>query len=169
MGYTHYWVFNKKPNAVEYARAIKDISKIARACKEFLSGYSAHVPPHVYGGAMINGIGDDRHEDFTLRERPADVYPFNFCKTAAKPYDIAVVASLIVLKHRLGDDISVSSDGGARDWNAGLKLAKRVTGLKLKNPLAGLRRTVKVKAKVRDFSLNQGDCFEDHDPAKSYR
>jgi hypothetical protein len=47
-------------------------------------------------------------------ERP-DLF-FFCCKTAYRPYDIAVTAFLIVAKHHLGDDIKVSSDGEDRDW-----------------------------------------------------
>ena len=44
--------------------------------------------------------------------------------------DLVVVACLIILKHRLKDLISVSSDGNEECWKAGLKLAKNVTGIK---------------------------------------
>ena len=36
---------------------------------------------------------------------------FSFCKTARKPYDVVVCATLIAIKHHLGDYVSVSSDG----------------------------------------------------------
>jgi len=41
---------------------------------------------------------------------------FGFCKTAYKPYDFAVMISLIVIKHHLGADFSISSDGGIEEW-----------------------------------------------------
>ena len=41
---------------------------------------------------------------------------FGFCKTAYKPYDFAVMISLMVIKHHLGADFSISSDGGIEEW-----------------------------------------------------
>ena len=47
---------------------------------------------------------------------------FGFCKTARKPYDIAVCVSLMVIKHHLGSDFSISSDGGLEDgWDEAIK------------------------------------------------
>jgi hypothetical protein len=43
---------------------------------------------------------------------------FCFCKTAHKPYDFAVMVSLMVIKHHLGSDFKVSSDGCMEDgWD----------------------------------------------------
>lgn len=38
------------------------------------------------------------------------------CKTAYRPYDLAVTAFLIIAKHYLGEAIRVSSDGEMKDW-----------------------------------------------------
>ena len=66
--------------------------------------------------------GDRGHETFSL-QRKSDKrledyatrldrnYIFDFCKTARKPYDIVVCCLLIILKHRLGNMIEISSDG----------------------------------------------------------
>lgn len=142
MGYTHYWTFQqpKRGDAAKvealYQKAVKDCAKIIRTYYEAfggLSGYTAHTPIGTYGGILVNGKGDDAHEDFSLREHfKQNLEPdnWNFCKTARKPYDVVVTACLIVLKHRLGDRIDVSSDGFQHDWEAGLDLAKRVLKLK---------------------------------------
>lgn len=147
MGYTHYWTFQqpKRGDAAKvealYQKAVKDCAKIIRTYYEAnggLSGYTAHTPIGTYGGLLVNGKGDDAHEDFSLREHFKQNFAttfyrepgFNFCKTARKPYDVVVTACLIVLKHRLGDYIDVSSDGYQHDWEAGLELAKRVLKLK---------------------------------------
>lgn len=55
-------------------------------------------------------------------------YRFDFCKTARKPYDAAVCAVLTRAKYRLGDLISIHSDGRQADWGAGLDLCKSVFG-----------------------------------------
>jgi len=145
MGYTHYWTF-KKPKRGDaekteklYQRAIKDCAKIIKTYYDAnggLSGYTAHTPIGTYGGILVNGAGDDAHEPFELREHFKQNFEnkfkegFNFCKTARKPYDVVVTACLIVLKHRLGDYINVSSDGYQHEWEEGLELAKRVLKLK---------------------------------------
>ena len=66
--------------------------------------------------------GDRGHETFSL-QRKSDKrledyasrlnrkYIFDFCKTARKPYDIVVCCLLVILKHRLGNMIEISSDG----------------------------------------------------------
>ena len=158
MGYTHYWTFKTpskiKGNAdraeIAYQKAIDDCSKIARVynaeCRangldmDRLSGFTAHCKKGKYGGVLINGKQENAHEDFSAREHFRQNFEdgldgSNFCKTARKPYDIVVVACLAVLKHRLGDLIDVSSDGNAKDWTQGLELARRVTGLKIENPI----------------------------------
>lgn len=150
MGYTHYWRVNSvrgKSAEIEtvYRRAIQDCQRVAhaynRACAAKgdtdarLSGYTAHAKVGSYGGLNLNGKGDLAHESFTFREHFNENEAFNFCKTARKPYDIVVTACLAILKHRLGDAIEVSSDGDASDWSAGVKLARKVTGLKLANPI----------------------------------
>ncbi len=50
---------------------------------------------------------------------------YNFCKTAFKPYDIAVIALLIIAKHYLNDKIVVSSDGTDNQWFDGKLLCQQ--------------------------------------------
>lgn len=72
--------------------------------------------------------GDCSYETFSFtRVLPDKGYPysahdgrpdlfFDCCKTAYRPYDVAVTAFLIVAKKHLGDDIKVSSDGEDAQW-----------------------------------------------------
>ncbi len=69
--------------------------------------------------------GDCSYESFVLErayvplaewDQPDGGYWFNFCKTAFRPYDLAVTAVLVIAKHRLGDAIQVSSDGEDAHW-----------------------------------------------------
>lgn len=53
---------------------------------------------------------------------------FEFCKTAYKPYDLAVTAFLIVCKHHLGGKIEISSDGQDKDWFDAKMLCDKVLG-----------------------------------------
>jgi hypothetical protein len=72
---------------------------------------------------VFNGVGADAHETFFVS---ADGVDFNFCKTAQKPYDIAVTASLIHAKKVFGDNIKISSDGDWSDWESGQLLYESV-------------------------------------------
>ena len=63
---------------------------------------------------------------------------FNFCKTAAKPYDLVVTAILVLAEHFSEGHFKVSSDGDPEDWAEGLALAREVVpGVELP---AGLHR-----------------------------
>lgn len=46
---------------------------------------------------------------------------FGFCKTAKRPYDIAVCLSLMVIKHHLGSDFRISSDGDFEEWSEAIE------------------------------------------------
>ena len=143
MGYTHYFEFSKikgnaQKNEISYQRAILDCQKVIKYySKKYggLSGYSAHTKLGQYGGILVNGKGSDAHEDFALREHFNQNESFNFCKTARKEYDTVIVACLTILKHRLSSAIDVSSDGNTDEWSDGVALAKKVTKLKIKNPI----------------------------------
>jgi hypothetical protein len=141
MGYTHYWSFKQSPRGQaekteqSYLKAVKDCHKVIIAYSKAnggLSGYSAHTKLGKYGGIKVNGSGDNAHEDFSLREHYSQNLEesFNFCKTAEKPYDVVVVACLIVLAYRLKGLVNVSSNGRQADWTEGLKLAQRVLKIK---------------------------------------
>ena len=140
MGYTHYWSVKKAPKGKAtqtekaYQKAILECAKVIRYYSETfggLAGYSAHCEPRLYGGLKVNGsnrVGSC--EDFVMREHFSENADFEFCKTRQYPYDTVVTACLIILKHRLGPFIDVSSDGRRDDWNDGLILARKVLGLK---------------------------------------
>lgn len=53
---------------------------------------------------------------------------FAFCKTAFKPYDLAVNTCLIIIKHYLGDRIEVSSDGRMKDWQDAMGICENAFG-----------------------------------------
>jgi hypothetical protein len=53
---------------------------------------------------------------------------FEFCKTARRPYDIYVVAFLVIAKHCLGDSIQVHSDGDLAEWHDGMALVQETLG-----------------------------------------
>ena len=52
---------------------------------------------------------------------------FDFCKTARKPYDVAVCITLICFAHYFGNDFEYSSDGNIEEGEEGWKLAQEIT------------------------------------------
>jgi len=74
----------------------------------------------------LNGCADKNqdHESFVIPRPPAEGW--DFCKTAYKPYDVVVTAILALGEHlKL---LTATSDGGADDWQDGIKLASEALG-----------------------------------------
>lgn len=142
MGYTHYWYQDPKLDADKFAAASLDIAKVIEMSKVSLGGGmgDAGTTPEIGPEKIwLNGVDEDAHETFAIEptatkqdyEDKSDPKVFSFCKTARKPYDEVVTASLAVLKHHLGDAIRVSSDGDFDEWADGLALASEATSLDL--------------------------------------
>jgi len=53
---------------------------------------------------------------------------FDCCKTAYKPYDLAVIICLIIAKHHLKEQIIVSSDGRLENWQDGMLICQKILG-----------------------------------------
>lgn len=51
---------------------------------------------------------------------------FEFCKTAYKPYDLAVIVCLIIAKHHLKEGIIISSDGTQDNWQDGMLICQKI-------------------------------------------
>ena len=93
----------------------------------------------------FNGKGEKSHETYFIPQiLPADSLftrldlgrddglIFAFTKTARKPYDILVVACLILGQRHFGKkDFRISSDGDIADWMAGLDLVNQTFDLQL--------------------------------------
>jgi hypothetical protein len=60
-------------------------------------------------------------------ERDSRLY-FTCCKTAYRPYDLAVTACLVIAKHHLADDVIVSSDGEIQHWAEAIELCRVYLG-----------------------------------------
>jgi hypothetical protein len=131
MGYTHYFNFIEEPSRekfVEFAEGVKQLVATAQEA-------GIEIGDEEYGDDKIvfNGVGANSHETFYVS---ADGVDFNFCKTAQKPYDTAVTASLILAKKIFGDNIKVSSDGNWSDWESGQLLYESVYDIQPENILA---------------------------------
>jgi len=53
---------------------------------------------------------------------------FSFCKTAFRPYDLAVNVFLIIAKHHMGNSIKVKSDGELQHWMDAAKICQNALG-----------------------------------------
>jgi hypothetical protein len=146
MGYTHYITFKDSLKTKDYKLALRQITRLVRRYNKAqpegsntrLSGFTAHAIENAYEGVKFNGAGDYGCEDFWL---PADPFEddgndFHFCKTNQMPYDIVVVAALCLLSHYCKNGVTISSDGDAADWQAGLLLAQKfVKSVKMPNSI----------------------------------
>jgi hypothetical protein len=120
MGYTHYWTALKPIDADTFDKLQKGIKAIIETATD------AGIPiddESTDGTIAFNGVGGNAHETFVIQVGDTG---FNFCKTAEKPYDAVVTASLILLKKELGSEVLISSDGGWSDWQSGQVLYETV-------------------------------------------
>ena len=146
MGYTHYWERNPEAEASDaYGRLALDIQKIVKAAEAagiaLGDGFGENQPVFNEGHISFNGYGNESHETFfwpAVAENPEwraeEPLVFNFCKTAMKPYDAVVTASLIRAKDVYGDSILVHSDGDWDDWQEGRRLYEAVFGAEAVKP-----------------------------------
>jgi len=128
MGYTHYWYGLRNFTAPEWQAICDDARQLfdkatVTACREY--DRPQETPEIAADVIAFNGPNEDGHETFWFQREPDD---FQFCKTAAKPYDLLVTAMLIVSHKHAPDALRISSDGGVEDWRAGLDFTRQVLG-----------------------------------------
>ena len=66
------------------------------------------------GDCSYESVGFDRCMDEEDRDENGSCG--GFCKTAFRPYDLAVTVFLLIAKHHLGREFRVETDGEARQW-----------------------------------------------------
>lgn len=129
MGYTHYFKQNTPVDIEIWHKIIVDVEALlARSPVTICNGSgAASSSPHIDDDSIAfngeNNENDDSHETFMLPRKYAE---FNFCKTAHKPYDLLVVASLIVAECHAPGAYAIASDADKSDWQAGLDFAREV-------------------------------------------
>lgn len=142
MGYTHYWRRPKELDQETFKLFVGDVKRILKAVygKIPLSGPTGDglkKPQLTSNSIAFNGVGPNSHESFVIdrvfqpqewQKPKEDGLYFDFCKTARKPYDLAVCAVLLAFKFHFGDVIKVSSDGGLSEgeWNPAVDLVKSI-------------------------------------------
>jgi hypothetical protein len=139
MGYTHYWTQTRDFTRDEWVQVREDFEALLKDVQHvqgipLANGEGAlGTSPEISDKRIFfNGAGDDAHETFCLyrvqppKEARYERRGWDFCKTARKPYDLAVTAALCYLAS-VTDPIShsVSSDGNGRDFLDGLAEARR--------------------------------------------
>ncbi len=80
--------------------------------------YETFFFPRVDTESMLIGEIIYYKQDGTPVYNPKNIVGkyFNCCKTAFRPYDLAVIFFLVIAKHYLGDDIIVKTDGEHQHW-----------------------------------------------------
>jgi hypothetical protein len=138
MGYTHYWTQSRDFTSDEWAQIrqdmetlLKDVQHVQGIPLANRAGDAGTSPEITDTKVWFNGVGGDSHETFCLnRVRPPKEEwqtrrGGGFCKTARKPYDLAVTAALCYLATVPAPaSHSVSSDGQGRDFLDGLAEAR---------------------------------------------
>ena len=121
MGYTHYWRQSRDFTAAEWKKICTGARAVVKAYRSVLCfeyDQEGKAPEVSAEAIQFNGKGDDGHETFILTRKMGACYngeaeAFNFCKTAEKPYDAAVVAVLMVAKKAAPNALRLRSDGGS--------------------------------------------------------
>lgn len=117
MGYTHYWRGNSNRPFTndEWAKILEGTRKIIAEAQNRgigIFGWDGKDDPELTETKIsFNGDAekDYDHESFVLTKIPSD---FEFCKTAHKPYDWAVVETLKLAEKVAPGVLKLSSDGG---------------------------------------------------------
>lgn len=140
MGYTHHWHRRPILDAALYAAAATDFGKLLpefRKADLKLTGWGgdpAQGPYLTDSEIEFNGVPGCESFVFPQSDREARE-PFNrkgsgfvygFVKTRQLPYDLAVTAALLIMKHHHGDAIEVMSDGLIDAWQPAIALVERV-------------------------------------------
>lgn len=153
MGYTHYYDQKRSLTKAEWLAFAEVAGTITRYVQHELGiplanglGEPGTQPEWntVDSYLSFNGLGDDSHESLYIQRKrettpqyTGDTNPsWSFCKTARKPYDIAVTAILAYLAtctRKIDHDgpvlgteaFAVSSDGDASEWLEGVDLVRQ--------------------------------------------
>ena len=138
MGYTHYWYIADEIGQDSWDKFLVDFRTILPNFESTLDIQGDQKLQHDKDMIYLNGIGELSHETFCL-ERITETTAhtqrdddngliFNFCKTARKPYDIAVCSALIIAKKHFGKSIMISSDGDNEEWQESKALCQKILG-----------------------------------------
>jgi hypothetical protein len=141
LGYTHYTTQTKSFTTDEWQETSDSIREILAYTENLLgvpladgNGTPGTRPVFDADAIMFNGVGDDSHETFIVHSRRQKAYNggrigLDFCKTARKPYDVAVTACLCYLSS-VTETHAVTSDGKGSNFLDGLNAARQAVPAK---------------------------------------
>lgn len=134
MGWTHYWSRDVELPVEDFSKGVEDFKTTLSKIDIPLAGPMSDGIPIINPTEIIfNGVKGQNCEPFSIKvselARRSDKVVFSYCKTEKLPYDLCVKTVLVILKHYLGDNIKVMSDGNTEDWRnfdttRGIKLKK---------------------------------------------
>jgi len=125
MGYTHYFEATRSFTAEEWDAVCQKAQVIKKHCIDngikLQFEYDDAKPVRINKTTIrFNGVDEEGHETFIIyKDREKSKAPwgsyFNFCKTALKPYDLAVTLVLLAAHDVAPGVLSIGSDG---DWDS---------------------------------------------------
>src|SRR5579863_3290890 len=132
MGYTHYWDQTRDYTDEEWAQIREDMTELLKDVQHVQgiplgnwNGDPGSSPAITDKDIRFNGVGEDHYETFVVWRKPRRGEESIGCKTARKPYDLAVTAALCYLATVEPAVFRVTSDGHGREWLDGLAEARR--------------------------------------------
>ena len=106
MGYTNYWHQHNDFTDTEWSQIKQEYEYIKEACETIIVDQSENKDEIIFNGMAIKGLD---HETFYINKKN-DRESFNFCKTARKPYDLAVWHLLYFINNETGAMKKISRD-----------------------------------------------------------
>ena len=110
MGYTNYWHQHRDFTKIEWGQIKEEYDYIKEVCEGIIVDDSRKTDEIVFNGKHLD------HETFILnkntktkKDYEEQDMSFNFCKTAMKPYDLAVW-HLLCFVQRICPDFAISRD-----------------------------------------------------------
>jgi hypothetical protein len=125
MGYTNYWHQHNDFTDTEWSQIKDEYNYIQEVCEGVIVDQSENKDEIIFNGMAIKGldhetfilnkntkIKTDNRDDTSQKEWIKEynvISSFNFCKTAMKPYDLAVWHMLCFI-HRICPEFAISRD-----------------------------------------------------------
>ena len=107
MGYTNYWYQKKSFSETEWKKVKDEYKWLKEMADGIIIDESENDDEIIFNG---NPKDEQDHETFYINKKN-DKESFNFCKTARKPYDLAVWHLLYFINNETGAMKKIS-----RDW-----------------------------------------------------
>lgn len=114
------YIEKQNPITGKYSDLVTDLDHETINIVQRMEGYPAIV---------LDGKGELGHEPFLLTSAPHEEDDkfgacMWFCKTARKPYDLLVCATLILVECYAPGMLKIHSDGDPEDWGPALEFAR---------------------------------------------